>query len=895
MPALAEIPASANVADVVGRRAAEQPQAVILRRKTADGRWDDVTASQFAGEVEALAKGFIAAGIGAGDRVALMSHTRYEWTLIDYALWTAGAIVVPVYETSSAEQAEWILSNSGACAVIAETDAFASMIAKARERLPALEKLWKLEEDLPALIAGGADVDAEALASRARARTATDIATLIYTSGTTGRPKGCELTHENLLAAVRNTFMGPLAAMSTVEDASTLLFLPLAHVFARIIEVGCFEGGLVLGHCQDMNDLLPDLASFRPSFVLAVPRVFEKVYNGAEARATSEGRGKIFGRAAKIAITYSESLDSPGRPSLGVRAEHALYDRLVYGKLRAALGGRTRWALSGGAALSPRLGHFFRGVGVSILEGYGLTETSAPVSVNRPDRQKIGSVGQPLPGVAVRLGDDDEILVRGKSIFPGYWRDETATKEAFDADGWYATGDLGQLDDEGFLSITGRKKEIIVTAGGKNVAPSVLEDRMRTHALISQCMVVGDGRPFVGVLVTIDQETFGPWKERHGKPATATVADLRDDPDLNAEIQVAVDDANMAVSRAESIRKFRILDGDFTQEQGHLSAKLGIRRAVLAKEFAHEIEALYSQAALLVDEGAEGRGGGVPAPVAFHPGAALHAHRLRAVGVGEQGDEAVGQGGNVPAADHVARLAVLDRVGGTAGIAAHHGQARRGRLQVDDAEALHVEAAAPGPARHREHVTGRVMPGKLGLRDRAREVNRASKPHPVAVTVKSGGVRAVADDHKRGVVDLPQHPRPRPQQGVLTLARDQAGNADHHGTVGQAVARPDRRAGVGVGPERGRVDAGVQPGHARGGGRGEGPRKPEPEVLAEVGDDIRLIADAAEHAARDRQGGPAGLVPVRDGYGPFHAGPPQNGCDQAKRRRGAEDDRRRPP
>jgi len=593
IPALAEIPASANAADVVPRRAAEQPSAVMLRRKTADGTWSDVTAARFNEEVRGLAKGFIAAGVEAGDRIAIMSHTRYEWTLIDYALWTAGAVVVPIYETSSAEQAEWILANSEARAVIAETDQFAAMISDARDRLPALEHRWLLDTDLPALTAGGADVASDALDSRAASRGAGDIATIIYTSGTTGRPKGCELTHENLLAAVRNAFLGPLASIHADGTASTLLFLPLAHVFARVIEVGTIEAGIVLGHCQDMNDLLPDLSSFQPTFVLAVPRVFEKVYNGAEAKATAEGKGKIFARAASAAVAYSESLDASG-PGLRLRAEHALFDRLVYGKLRAALGGHAEWAISGGAALAPRLGHFFRGIGVSVLEGYGLTETTAPVSVNRPDRQKIGSVGQPLPGVAVLIGDDGEVLVRGKSIFPAYWHDEAATKDAFTADGYYATGDIGELDDEGFLTITGRKKEMIVTAGGKNVPPAVLEDRIRMHAIISQCMVVGDGRPFVGVLVTIDEEAFGPWKARHGKPADATAADLRDDPDLNAEVQAAVDDANKAVSRAESIRKFRILDGDFTQEQGHLSAKLGIKRAVLAKEFAAEIEAMYA-------------------------------------------------------------------------------------------------------------------------------------------------------------------------------------------------------------------------------------------------------------------------------------------------------------
>ena len=594
IPALADIPAAANLAGVVIRRAAEQPQAVALRRKTADGSWEDVSCAQFRDEVHALAKGLIAAGVSPGDRVALMSHTRYEWTLADYAAWTAGATVVPIYETSSADQAEWILSNSAARFVIVETDGFEEMIAQARDRLPALEHLWRITPDLSKLVAGGTGVSDETLAEHASAAKAADVATVIYTSGTTGRPKGCELSHENILADVRNAFMGPLAAIHETPAASTLLFLPLAHVFARIIEVGCLEAGIILGHCADASDLLPDLASFRPTFVLAVPRVFEKVYNGAEQRAVGEGKGKIFARAARTAVAYSEALDAPGGPGLALRAEHALFDRLVYGKLRAALGGKARWAVSGGAALAPRLGHFFRGVGVTVLEGYGLTETTAAVSVNRPDRQKIGTVGLPLPGVAVRIGDDGEVLIRGKTVFPGYWRGDEATAETFTADGWFRSGDIGELDEEGFLTITGRAKEIIVTAGGKNVAPAVLEDRLRGHLIIGQAMVVGDGRPFVGALITIDDEAFGPWKERHGKPAGATVADLKEDQDLTADVQRAVDDANKAVSRAESIRKFRILDSDFTQEQGHLSAKLGIRRSVLAKEFAGDIDALYS-------------------------------------------------------------------------------------------------------------------------------------------------------------------------------------------------------------------------------------------------------------------------------------------------------------
>jgi long-chain acyl-CoA synthetase len=596
IPALAEIPVSANLADMVTRRAAEQPRAVSLRRKAAAGTWEDVTTAQFRDEVHALAKGLVAVGVAPGDRVAIMSGTRYEWTLADYAIWTVGAVVVPIYETSSAEQAEWILADSGARAVIVENDAFAQIITPSRDRLPALEHVWQLSPDLGKLVAGGTGVSDETLAERATAVKAADLATVIYTSGTTGRPKGCQLTHENLLADVRNAFMGPLAATHSAPGASTLLFLPLAHVFARIIEVGCLESGVILGHCPGASDLLPDLGSFRPTFVLAVPRVFEKVYNGAEQRAIGESkaRGRIFARAATIAVAYSRALDSSRGPTLGLRAEHALYDRLVYNKMRAALGGRAKFAVSGGAALADRLGHFFRGAGVTVLEGYGLTETTAAVSANHPDRLKIGTVGLPLPGIALRIADDGEVLIKGKTVFRGYWRNDQATADSFTADGWYLSGDIGELDDEGFLRITGRKKEMIVTAGGKNVAPTVLEDRLRTHALISQCMVVGDGRPYVAALITIDSEAFGPWKERHGKPASATVADLRDDPDLLASVQRAVDDANKAVSRAESIRRFRVLDVDFTQEQGHLSAKLGIRRNVLAKEFASDIEALYS-------------------------------------------------------------------------------------------------------------------------------------------------------------------------------------------------------------------------------------------------------------------------------------------------------------
>jgi long-chain acyl-CoA synthetase len=601
IPALAEIPATANLSDVVFRRADGQPQAVVLRRPGSaglSGEWTDVTARQFAGEVVALAKGLVAAGIGAGDRVALMSHTCYEWTLIDYAIWAAGAITVPVYETSSAEQAEWILSDSGARACFVETIGFEQVIDGFRDRVPAVEHVWRIapgaQASLAYLTERGAAVSDDVITERAAAVKASDLATVIYTSGTTGRPKGCELTHRNLLAAVRNAFLGPLEPLTLRPEPSTLLFLPLAHVFARIIQVGCIEAGIVLGHCGDLTALLPALAAFRPTFILAVPRVFEKVYNSAEQKAVSERKGAIFGRAAQTAIAYSQALDSPGRPAFGLRAQHALFDRLVYAKLRAALGGRTECAISGGAALTERLCHFFRGIGITVLQGYGLTETTAAATVNRPDRDKIGTVGQPLPGVGVRIAEDGEILISGALVFPGYWHNEVATRETFTDDGWFRSGDLGELDEEGFLTITGRKKELIVTAGGKNVAPAVLEDRLRSHALISQAMVVGDGRPYIAALITLDTEALEPWKERHGKPAEAPIASLRDDPDLVGAIQTAVDEANQAVSRAESIRRFRVLEVDFTQESGQLSVKMSLRRSVLYKDFADDIEALYS-------------------------------------------------------------------------------------------------------------------------------------------------------------------------------------------------------------------------------------------------------------------------------------------------------------
>jgi len=589
---LVPTPVATRLSDDVVRHGTERPDAVLLARRR-DGAWTDVTASQFLEQVRRLAKGLVAAGVGVGDRVGLMSRTRYEWTLVDYAVWFAGAVTVPIYETSSAEQVEWILSDSGAVAVVLESERHASTLAEVAARLsPSLRVVVMDRGDLDALAESGASVGDADLEQRRTAVTATDLATIIYTSGTTGRPKGCSLSHlsfafeaENVVASVPEIFTDP--------ECSTLLFLPLAHVFGRIIQIACISAGVRLGHSPDVKTLLPDLAEFRPTFLLAVPRVFEKIFNSSRQRAIEGGRGPIFARAASVAIAYSEALDARG-PSLWLTAQHALFDRLVYSKLRDAMGGKVRWAVSGGAPLGARLGHFFRGIDLTILEGYGLTETAGATTVNRPNLIRIGTVGRPFPGAAVRIADDGEVLLAGPHVFDGYWNNPTASAEVLEADGWFHTGDLGAIDDGGYLSITGRKKELLVTAGGKNVAPAVLEDRLRSHWIVSQCIVVGDARPYIAALVTIDPESFPVWKAEHGKAAGATLADLLEDPDLVNSVQHAVDDANKAVSKAESIRRFRILPADWSEDSGHLTPSMKLKRAVVMAECAADVEALYS-------------------------------------------------------------------------------------------------------------------------------------------------------------------------------------------------------------------------------------------------------------------------------------------------------------
>ncbi|MGY1594370.1 AMP-dependent synthetase/ligase [Geodermatophilus sp. SYSU D00708] len=590
VPATTEVGPDEALPDLLATNVAEHGDEVGLRVRR-EGRWHDVTWRQFGAEVTAVAKGLVASGVQAGDRVALQAKTRYEWTVLDFAIWAAGAVVVPVYETSSADQVAWILADSGARAAVVERPEHAAAVESVRDQAPELGPVFVIDDDaLGALTAAGADVpDAELGARRATLRSSS-LATIIYTSGTTGRPKGCELTHANFLFEIGNG-MSLLSRFLNAEG-SLLLFIPLAHVLARVLEVGAVKTRTVIGHTPDVSHLVEDLGAFRPTFVLAVPRVFEKVYNQAKAKAEGDGKGKVFDKAAQVAIAWSRAQDTGG-PGLALRAQHAVFDKLVYGKLRAALGGRCMGAVSGGAPLGERLGHFFRGIGVTVYEGYGLTETTAAAAVNHDAAFRIGTVGRPLPGVEAAIADDGEILIRGGIVMRGYWQNEQATAEAIDADGWFHSGDLGDIDGDGFIRITGRKKEILVTAGGKNVAPAVLEDRMRAHRLISQCIVVGDQRPFIGALITLDEEALPGWLESKGKPADTRPEALTQDADVLAEIETAVAEANKAVSRAESIKKFRVLASDFTEANGMLTPSLKLKRAVVMKEFDDEVEALY--------------------------------------------------------------------------------------------------------------------------------------------------------------------------------------------------------------------------------------------------------------------------------------------------------------
>ena len=589
IPALIPAAVAGNLTNLISERAHFEPERVIVSRPLGDG-WQPVTAKAYEEEIKAVAKGLVANGVSFGDRVAIMAKTRYEWTVLDFAIWYAGAVPVPIYETSSAEQVEWILTDSAAVAIVVETPALAELVQPV---LPSTcKKVWNITYNaLATLTHEGKDVSDDEIAKRREKLKPETLATLIYTSGTTGKPKGVQLTHGNFLSECGNVVNGA-SDLFLKPGGSTLLFLPVAHVFGRMVQIGSITAGLHLAHCSDLTKLPSDLASFKPTFVLAVPRIFEKIYNGAESKAQAAGKGKIFHKAAEVAIAYSKSLDSKKISPL-LKLQHGLFDKLVYTKIRTGLGGRVEAAISGGAPLGERLGHFYRGAGIRVLEGYGLTETTAGATLNLTNSHRVGSVGKPIPGTTIKIAEDGEVLIKGPIVMQGYWQNDAANKEVFTSDGYFKSGDLGKIDEEGYLSIVGRKKELIVTAGGKNVAPAVLEDRLRSHPLISQCMVVGDNKPFIAALITIDPDAIKPWAVANKKEG-ASIADLAKDPTLQAVIQTAVDETNKAVSRAESIRKFTILPVDFTIPGGQLTAKLSVKRHVVSQQFAREIDELFA-------------------------------------------------------------------------------------------------------------------------------------------------------------------------------------------------------------------------------------------------------------------------------------------------------------
>lgn len=595
VPANYTIDPSASTVDVVFDVARTDPDGVRIKRLV-DGKWEPVTSKQYEQEILGVAKGLVAQGVKPGDRVALVSSTRYEWPLIDFAIWAVGGVTVPVYETSSSGQIDWILEDSDAVLMIIEGAKQAAEVAELKglhnvQRVLRIDPADGEQGAVAALTAEGEGVTEEQVhAGRADVK-ADDLATLIYTSGTTGRPKGCELTHMNLMAESEAILASPFG--EAIRGGSNVMFLPLAHVLARAVNIACFKGGALVGHFNDTKNLVPQFSIFKPTLILSVPRVFEKVYASAQQSAVDGGKGKIFDAAVQTAIEYSQSLDEGG-PGLLLKAKHALFDKLVYGKLKTALGGNCKVAISGGAPLGARLAHFFRGVGVTVMEGYGLTETTAAVAVNAEGAQRIGTVGRPLAGQAAKIGEDGEILLKGSVVFRGYWHNEEATKAALE-DGWFHTGDLGSIDEDGYLSITGRKKELIVTAGGKNVSPAGLEDALRGNPLISQAMVVGDAQPYIAALITIDPEAFPQWKSANGKPESATVAELRTDPDLVAEIDKAVAAANGTVSKAEAIKKVRILPEDFSEETGEMTPTMKVKRNVVTQKYADDIAELYAK------------------------------------------------------------------------------------------------------------------------------------------------------------------------------------------------------------------------------------------------------------------------------------------------------------
>ncbi|MEU1038289.1 AMP-dependent synthetase/ligase [Streptomyces sp. NPDC005907] len=593
-----------SLADIPFDNASAAPGDAVLSRKDADGGWRDVSAADFAAQVLAVAKGLIAEGLAPGDRIAIMARTTYEWTLLDFAAWAAGLVTVPVYPTSSAFQTRWILQDSGAVALAVESVTQAAALGPERDRIPDLRHMWVFEKGhLDRLAERGRDVPDQEVAVRRGVLGPDTLATLIYTSGTTGRPKGCVLTHGNFFAEIDNAIemLHPVFRAKTSEAASTLLFLPLSHVFGRMVAIACLRARVRLGHAPSLRteDLLADLASFRPTFLLAIPYVLEKVFNTGRATAEKLGRGSSFDRAADIACRYGEALEArqhgtgPG-PNRSLRAARALYDPLVYRRIRNALGGRVRHVICGGSPLGRRLAAFYAGAGIEIYEGYGLTESTAAATVTPPLKPRLGTVGRPMPGTRVRIAGDGEVLLSGGQLFRGYWDPHAGGVVPAAPDGWFATGDIGELDDDGYLTITGRKKEILITAGGKNVAPAPLQDWLRAHPLIAQCLVLGDRRPYVTALITLDPEGITHWRRMNGKHSVPPEL-LLDDPDLHAVLQRAVDEANKLVSRPESIRRYAVLPGAFTEEAGHLTPSMKLRREAILRDFSRQVEAMYAR------------------------------------------------------------------------------------------------------------------------------------------------------------------------------------------------------------------------------------------------------------------------------------------------------------
>ena len=591
LPSLVETSANESITDLLLNRVRKTPNIPLFAIEKTPGVWTDVSAKDFHEQVKDLAKGFIAAGIRPGDAVGIMSRTRYEWALVDFALWFAGAVSVPIYETSAPAQIEWVLSDSDAVALIIENSEHQKRFESIKAMVPSVKKVWKLEDDsLVKLVADGKDISDDQL-EKARASLKLDsLATIIYTSGTTGKPKGCELLHRGFVDLSKNAMLELPEVVK--EGTATVLFLPLAHVYARFISILCVHAGIKVGHQPDTTNVAAAMQSFHPDFLLAVPRVFEKVYNSAEQKAEAGGKGKIFRKAVQVAIDYSRGLDKKGGPSLLLKVEHKLFDILVYKKLRAAMGGKVKYAVSGGAPLGERLGHFFRSIGLIVLEGYGLTETSAPAMIGRATDAKIGKVGRVLPGCAVKIADDGEILLKGSNVLRGYWKNPEATKATMEGD-WFKTGDIGELDDEGFITITGRKKELIVTAGGKNVAPTALEDPLRASPIIGQAVVIGDQRPFVAALLSLDPEMMPAWLANNGQPSDLTLSQAAKNPRVLQELQKAVDEVNSTVSNAEAIKKFEVIDSELSEKSGHLTPSLKIKREAVTRDFAPIIEQIY--------------------------------------------------------------------------------------------------------------------------------------------------------------------------------------------------------------------------------------------------------------------------------------------------------------